>query len=304
MRRFALITFAFLVLVAVFLAIPYLLRDTSSRSVVGPSLDELTYETVAFQNGDLDLAGLLFLPDGDAPFPGAVFIHGSGTSRRDNAWYLTFVQELQANGIAVLLPDKRGSEHSGGDWRDRSFEVLATDSDAAIDLMAEIADIDHDRIGLIGFSQGGFIAPVVASKRSDIAYVASISGSGVSTEEQLWFEEVNNIVEMGTYRFVARLVARFTVPSIQQRVTWRATAGFDPMDYWPEVEEPVFAALGGGDTNVPAEESARRLETLSGDVVVKIYPDGGHAIWDPETRRVQQALLDDLESFAEAARRD
>jgi hypothetical protein len=179
MRRFALITLAIFVLVAVFLAIPYLLRDKSSRSVVGPGLDELNYEVFSFQNGNLDLAGLLFLPDGDAPFPGAVFIHGSGTSRRDNAWYLTFVRELQANGIAVLLPDKRGSEQSGGDWRDTSFEVLATDTDAAIDLMSEIPDIDRDRIGLIGFSQGGFIAPVVASKPSDISYVASISGSGV-----------------------------------------------------------------------------------------------------------------------------
>jgi len=304
MRRIAQITFAVLVLVALFLLIPFLLRDTTARPLAGPDLEQLIFEEISFQNGDVRLAGMLMLPAGYGPFPGAVFIHGSGTSRRDNAWYLTFARALQANGVAVLLPDKRGSEKSGGDWRDTSFEVLATDTDAALDFLAETPGIDTNRIGLVGFSQGGWIAPIVASKRSDIAYVASISGAGVTTEEQLWFEEVNNIVEVGTYRFVAQLVARYTVPNIQQKATWRATAGFDPMTYWPEVRAPVFVALGAGDKNVPIEESARRFSTLSGDVLVRIYPDGGHAISDPDTGRVQQALLDDLVSFAQSAQRN
>ena len=267
-------------------------------------MGQLDYEDISFQNGDLDLAGMLILPDGEGPFPGAVFIHGSGTSRRDNAWYLTFAKVLHDNGIAVLLPDKRGSENSGGDWRDTGFEVLATDTDAALNLLFGAPEIDGEKVGVIGFSQGGWIAPIVASKRSDIAYVASISGAGVTAEEQLWFEEVNNIVEMGTYRFVAKLVARFTVPNIQQRVSWRATAGFDPMAYWPDVGVPAFVALGGGDKNVPVEESARRFGTLAGDVTLRVYPEGGHGISDPATGRVQQPLLDDLVAFILKAQTD
>lgn len=304
MRRIAQIMLAVIAFVALFLLIPFLLKDSTSRQITGPNLDQLKYVDVAFQNGDLDLAGMLMLPAGDGPFPGAVFIHGSGTSRRDNTWYLTFARELQANGVAVLLPDKRGSENSSGDWRDTGFEELATDTDAALNFLSAAPEIDGRRIGVIGFSQGGWIAPIVVSKRSDIAHVASISGAGVTTEEQLWFEEVNNIKAMGTYRFVARFVARFTVPNIQQMATWRATAGFDPMTYWPEVKSPVFVALGAGDANVPVEESARRFNTLSGDVSVRIYPDGGHGISDPMTGRVQQALLDDLVSFVLAAQLD
>ena len=116
-------------------------------------------------------------------------------------------------------------------------------------------------------------------------------------ELQLQFEEVNNIVQMGTYRFVARMIAAFTVPRIRQRETWRATAGFDPMPYWAGVDAPVFVALGGGDTNVPVQQSVSRFTSLPYDPALRVYPNGGHAIRDPETGRGQQAFLDDLVSF-------
>jgi len=297
MRRFAMVSLLLVGLVVAFLAIPYLLRDQTSRPLTGPRLDQLTYETVTFENGDLDLAGMLFLPEGDGPFAAAVFIHGSGTSRRDNPWYLSVAAELQANGVAVLLPDKRGSEGSGGDWRDTGFEDLATDTQAAFEFLAGIPGVDAGRIGVVGMSQGGWIAPIVASRNRSVAFVVSMSGAGVTTEEQLQFEEVNNIVQMGTYRFVARMIAAVTVPRIQQRETWRATAGFDPMPYWAGVDAPVFVGLGGGDTNVPVPDSVSRFSSLPYDPALRVYPNGGHAISDPETGRVQQAFLDDLVSF-------
>lgn len=295
---------AAIVILAIFLALPFVFNDRAVRPLSGPGLDQLTYEEVSFQNGELELAGMLMLPEGDAPFPGAVFIHGSGTSRRDNPWYLSVAEELLANGIAVLIPDKRGSENAGGDWRGTGFEELATDTQAAFDFLTRVPGVDGDRVGLIGFSQGGWIVPIVASEEQSAAFVVSISGAGVTTEEQLVFEEVNNIAEMGTYRFVARLIARFTVPAIMQRDTWRATAGFDPMTYWPGVEAPVFAAFGEGDTNVPVQQSVGRFGTLPYEVSVGVYPDGGHGITDPVSGRVQQAFLDDLVSFVLGATDD
>ncbi len=286
-----------IVILAVFLAIPFVFNDYERRPLSGPSLDQLSFEEVRFQNGDLDLAGMLMLPAGDGPFPGAVFIHGSGTSRRDNPWYLSVAKALLDNGTAVLIPDKRGSESSAGDWRDTSFEELATDTDAAFDVLIQVLQVDGDRVGLIGFSQGGSIAPIVAAKDPSVAFVVSMAGSGVTAEEQLIFEEINNITQMGTYRFVARLVARFTVPSIMQRDTWRATAGFDPMTYWPNVKAPVFAAFGEGDTNVPVPESVARFEALPTEVMIRVYPDGGHGITDPVSGHVQRAFREDLVTF-------
>ena len=113
-----------LVILAGFLAlliVPVLVTQFTKperRRFQGVELEDVSYQEVSFLNTaqDLELAGMLFVPDGKGPFPAAVIIHGSGTSRRDSAWYLTLTQYLQENGIVVLLPDKRGSEKSAGDW--------------------------------------------------------------------------------------------------------------------------------------------------------------------------------------------
>jgi dipeptidyl aminopeptidase/acylaminoacyl peptidase len=297
MRRGVPILLSGLVLLIAILAVPFLLRDPPAGRVAGPALAELDYTEVSFPNGELGLAGMVFLPSGDGPHPAAVIIHGSGTSRRDNPSYLSVAAELQSNGIAVLLPDKRGSEGSGDDWRDTTLEELATDTEAALDRLARLPGIDPDHTGVIGMSQGGWIAPIVATRRPEVAFVVSMSGAGVTTEEQLLFEEINNIVQMGTYRAVARLIAPFTVRGIQQRDSWRALAGFDPIPWWRELEAPAFAAFGEGDTNVPVAESVARLAALPGKLLIRIYPGGGHGITDPESRRVQRVFLNDLVAF-------
>lgn len=286
MRTALWITAIVVLALAAVLLIPFALPKAQRAPLAGPELSDFGYEEVRFANGDLALAGLLFLPEGAGPHPAAVFIHGSGTSRRDNPWYLSFVRHLQDSGIAVLLPDKRGSEASAGDWRDTSFEVLAPDTVAAYRFVTEVPGIDPERVGVIGFSQGGWIAPIVATALPELAFVTSIAGAGVTTEEQLRYEEVNNIIETPAFPFVARIIARFTVPSIMKRDTWRATAGFDPIPYWEGIDLPAFAALGGGDKNVPVEESAERLQAVPGGIEVVVYPDGGHGITDPATGRV------------------
>ncbi|MEJ2001735.1 MAG: alpha/beta fold hydrolase [Maritimibacter sp.] len=301
MRR---VLFAFLAIsvgLVLLVMAPRAFKDFSRHPLTGPTLDQLEYDEISFLNGDLLLGGMLFLPDGDGPFPGAVIIHGSGTSRRENAWYLTIAQTLQSQGVAVLLPDKRGSEQSEGDWRDTPFEELATDTEAAFRYAKQIPAIDPQGIGLMGMSQGGWIAPLVASNNPDVAFVVSMSGAGVTTDEQLLFEEINTIEEIGTFRFIAKLVAPITVQGIKKRDTWRALAGFDPMPYWARVSAPVFAAFGEGDRNVPVHESVQRFEALPYDITLRIYPDGGHGLTDPDTGRVQQSYLDDLIAFVSSA---
>ncbi len=104
------------------------------RSFHGVKLEDTQYLEISFQNKaqNIALGGMLFVPQVEGPFPAVVIIHGSGTSVRDNRWYLTLTQYLQDHGIVVLLPDKRGSEQSEGSWRSASFEDLATDTSAAM----------------------------------------------------------------------------------------------------------------------------------------------------------------------------
>ncbi len=285
------------VVVAVILLIPFVFKGEARAALVGPTLSEIEYTEVSFNNGDLKLAGMLILPEGEGPFPVAVIIHGSGTSSRESKWYLTVAKHLQDNGIAVLLPDKRGSEESEGDWRGASFDDLAGDTLSGIRYIKNQDHFEYSTIGVIGMSQGGWIAPLVATKSDDVSFVVSMSGAGVTTDEQLLFEEINSITALGTYPFIARLIAPLTTSNIQRMDFWRPIAGFDPLPYWEQVEARSFAVFGGDDKNVPVDESVTRLQGLEKEILIKIYPDGGHGITDPNTGKVLSAYLNDLVEF-------
>ena len=204
---------------------------------------------------------------------------------------------LQRNGIAVLLPDKRGCEQSEGDWRTASLPELAEDTVAAVAYGARLDDAAFSTIGVMGLSQGGWIAPVAATLNPEVDFVVSMSGAAVPTDEQLLHEEIHSIERMGTYHFVARLLAPLSTARLRRMDFWAPLAGFDPLPYWREVDVPVFLAFGGGDPSVPVAASAERIESLDRDWLVEVYPDGGHGISDPVTQRVQEAFLADLVDF-------
>ena len=168
-----------------------------------------TYREVSFQNSEQDirLGGMLFVPEGEGPFPAAVIIQGSGDSVRNNGWVLTLTQYLQENGIAVLLPDKRGSEKSEGDWRTSSFQDLATDTLAAISFLRDQNEIPVSQIGVVGMSQGGHIAPIVASESSEVAFLVNVVGGSVTMHEVVLYEENYNLRQLGLIPGLSNLMA-------------------------------------------------------------------------------------------------
>jgi dipeptidyl aminopeptidase/acylaminoacyl peptidase len=286
-------------IVAVFVIVLLLpvLRRTKPSRLIGPDLFELQYREVFFKNGALTLSGMLFIPEGNPPFPTVVVIHGSGTSRRNGPWYLTVAKHLQENGIAVLLPDKRGSEKSQGDWTKATFSDLAGDTISAIDFAREQAVFQASSIGVIGFSQGGWIAPVVASRDTRVSFVVTMSGATVTTDEQLLHEVVEDIRDY-TYRSVARLVAPIFVNRVRKTEFWQQIGGFDPIPHWRKVGVPVFMAFGEGDKNGPVDDSLSRIEALNkGSITTRVYTKGGHGIVDPVSHRVQEDYLQDLVHF-------
>jgi len=285
-----------IILMVAALLLPALFTDKSRAPLVGPDLSSLKYEEILFKNGDLDLAGMLFIPEGEGPFPVAVIIHGSGTSRRNSKWYLSVTRHLQESGIAMLLPDKRGSEKSEGNWRGADFETLAGDTMAAVDYLRSQELFVHSGIGLLGMSQGGWIAPIVAAQDKDLSFIVSMSGTSVTTNQQLLLEEIHNISQF-TWPFVARLLAPATTKRILKMDHVKPYAGYDPVPYWKDVDAPVFFAFGENDENVPVDASIKVLrENLNIDLI-KVYPDGGHAIRDKGTHQVQEKFLDDLVEF-------
>ena len=299
MKR-AVISFSVVISIIVLLLLfPVVFKDKAHPALVGPDLSEVDYTEIFFKNSheNLQLSGMFILPEGEGPFPTAIIIHGSGTSRRNNVWYLSVAQYLEQHGIAVLLPDKRGSEKSEGEWLGASFEELATDTISAIEFVKHQQMFEYSTIGLIGMSQGGWIAPVVASKTDDVSFVVSMSGAAVTAEEQLLHEEIYNIAPY-TYTFLAKLIAPISSRILMQKEFFIPNAGFDPIPYWKNVHVPVFFALGGNDENVPVDASIHRLKENNLDhFTMKIYPDGGHAIRDIQTNKVNEEYLNDLVKF-------
>ncbi len=150
-------------------------------------------EEVTFTNGDVTLAGTLSLPDGPGPYPAVVLVSGSGPQDRDE--YLggdiairpfeLLANALTPAGIAVLRYDDRGVGESTGDFAASDLNDFADDAEAAITYLTTRGDIDQDHIGLIGHSEGGAIAAILGARNSDLDFIVSLAGLGVSGKDVL-----------------------------------------------------------------------------------------------------------------------
>lgn len=136
------------------------------------------------------LAGTLTLPAGKGPYPAVVMITGSGAQDRDETIlghkpFAVIADRLSRNGIAVLRVDDRGFAKSTGNFATATDDDFAADTAAQVAFLRKRADIDPARIGLIGHSEGGIVAPKVAAKDPKLAFIVLMAGPGVPLGEVL-----------------------------------------------------------------------------------------------------------------------
>jgi pimeloyl-ACP methyl ester carboxylesterase len=149
-----------------------------------------TEEEVTIENKSarVTLAGTLTLPSGSGRFPVAVLITGSGPQNRDEEIlghkpFLVIADALTRAGIAVLRYDDRGVAKSTGKFTGATTADFATDAEAAVAWLRTRKDINPKRIGLIGHSEGGLIAPMVAARDRNIRFIVLLAGPGLRGEE-------------------------------------------------------------------------------------------------------------------------
>lgn len=179
-----------------------LTRETLEKTVINrpqepkPKFNYIS-EEVKFTNtvDGVSLAGTLTLPKGKGPFPVAILISGSGPQDRNeeilgHKSFLVIADYLTNNGIAILRYDDRGSFESTGDFASATSHDFARDVEAAVAFLKTRKNIHPKKIGLIGHSEGGLIAPIVASRpENEIAFLISLAGPGISGKEIILMQQ-------------------------------------------------------------------------------------------------------------------
>jgi len=153
-------------------------------------------EEVQFANpkAKIELAGTLTLPKNGAIFPAVVLISGSGAQNRDEEImghkpFLVLADYLTKQGIGVLRFDDRGTAKSTGNFKTATSFDFSTDVEAAVQYLLTRKEIDKNKIGLIGHSEGGIIAPMVAARTKAIRFIVLLAGTGISGEKLLLLQQ-------------------------------------------------------------------------------------------------------------------
>lgn len=188
--------------------------DTLHAGVFLPMLDAMTpltaeateavpyiEEDVMFPSGDHMLAGTLTLPEGNGPFPVVVLVTGSGPQDRDESLnpvaaikpFRLIADALTREGVAVLRYDDRGIGKSTGDFATATTADFADDATAAIDYLLTRDEIDSDQIGLLGHSEGGMVAAMLAANNPNLAFVISMAGVAVSGRDISLFQNEHGL---------------------------------------------------------------------------------------------------------------
>ena len=140
------------------------------------------------------MSGTLTFPKKEGNFPVVILISGSGPQNRDEELlghkpFLIISDHLTKNGIGVFRYDNRGVGQSTGDFKMATTADFSMDVESAITYLQTRKEINKNKIGLIGHSEGALIASIVASKSKDISFIVSLAGTGIQGDKLLLLQQ-------------------------------------------------------------------------------------------------------------------
>ena len=183
-------------------------EKTEKTAIIRPQEPKKPYsyysEDVVFENkqAGISLAGTLSLPTKEGNFPAVILISGSGPQNRDSELlghkpFLVLSDYLTKNGIAVLRFDDRGTGQSKGNFATATTQDFATDVKAAVTYLKTRKEINQNKIGLIGHSEGGLIAPMVAVGENAVNYIVLLAGPGLRGDKLMLIQKEDTERLMG-----------------------------------------------------------------------------------------------------------
>jgi pimeloyl-ACP methyl ester carboxylesterase len=286
-------------------------------------------ENVAYDNPQapgVRLAGTFTKPKEGGPFRTVLLITGSGPQNRDEELmghkpFLVLADYLTRHGTAVLRVDDRGIGESTGKFQAATTEDFATDVVAGVRFLLARPDVDKKHIGLIGHSEGGDIAPMVAVKTPEVAFIVMLAGSGVAgyrvIEDQVYQDNLlggispeiaamnrdfehkilqavmkeadpeKSILALaeGNTPLQANLKAQIPV---MKSAWYRYFLAYDPAVTLEKLKCPVLALNGSKDSQVSPELNLPSIEAAlkksgNADVTVQLVPGVNHLFQNAKT---------------------
>lgn len=240
---------------------------------------EYLVQDVKFESKGIILAGSILKPKN--PYAAVVIVHGSDPVKRE----MEIARRLAKNGIAVLTYDKRGVGESGGIYVGPSvgtnnidtanLNLLSYDANAAVNTFRTYLKDKQIPIGLVGFSQAGWIIPIAASKNSQVKFMVLFSCPTITTLEQLRFQFYtngnNNFWETHT-----EADAREHTKNDPDRYQFVAT---DPKTSLVTLSIPGLWLLGEKDIQIPVKLCIEQLNTFKAQgkpFEYALFPTLGH----------------------------
>ncbi|MGD0871410.1 MAG: alpha/beta fold hydrolase [Bryobacteraceae bacterium] len=250
--------------------------------------EDVVYEN---QSAGIKLAATFTIPQGKGPFPAVVLMAGSGAHDRDEFMlghkpFLLLADYLTRKGIAVLRYDDRGVAKSGGNFATATSADFATDAEAGVAWLKTRPEVNPHKIGLIGHSEGGSIAPMVAARNRDVAFIVMLAGSGMRGDETVVAQVMagneaegaspDQVLKIGDHerqtlaaveaekdagKLRAKLAALLPAEQVDEAVAtmnsawYRFFLVYDPSVELRKVACPVLALIGEKDTQAPPKQN-------------------------------------------------
>ena len=303
---------------------------------------------VTFPNdkAGITLAGTLTLPRQGGPFPAVILVTGSGAQNRNEEVmnhrpFLVLADHLTRQGIAVLRYDDRGVGGSGGDPVMATSKDFAGDAFAAFTFLAKQPGIDAARTGIVGHSEGGVIAPMIAAAHPEVGFIVLLAGPGFIGSELLLQQSAAILRASGAtedqinkarkanrsvYEIVAnepddakaaeeigKILTGLGIPedNIAAQISplltpwYRYFIGYDPAEDLRNTTCPVLAITGSLDVQVPADENLTAIEQAlkegGNDSVVTKKLEGLNHLFQHATTGLVQEYAQIEETFAPEA---
>ncbi|WP_241508006.1 alpha/beta hydrolase family protein [Chryseobacterium rhizosphaerae] len=223
---------------------------------------DVTIQDVKFESQGITLAGSILEPK--KIVAAVVIVHGSDPVKRE----LEFAKRLAKEGIAVFTYDKRGVGESGGVYVGPSvgtnnidpanLTLLAQDANAAVTTFRTYLKDKKTPIGLVGFSQAGWIIPMAASKNPKIEFMVLFSGPTITTLEQLRFQFYTN----GNNSFWENHTEADAIEHTKNDPDKYQFAATDPKTYLNTLSIPGLWLFGEKDIQIPVKLCIEQLNTL------------------------------------------